>query len=259
MSSFFSLPHRLARCTTLSRSSCQFFQFRKQSTQIDRFKRKAPLVKRAVGFKADFPLQQALRRYCRMCAATEDFGDEDSLSQWLSERGIDTLQYGSAEGSKTIGNLLQEVRQGESCLVTTEEGTPLRRVAIVSVNITNDNGESLVEAKQILPGGRVRERNLLLSEKMLPDEDPFDAAIRGIREELGSILPENPEITILKNTYSTSMEQHASTSYPGLCTEYICHKVDAHVDDLPQHENFTTEEMRPDGVLLSSWEWRVYF
>lgn len=257
MSIFSSFPHRLVRCTALSKSSCQYFKHRNKY-QNSRSEREASLVQRGLLFKPELRFEQALGRFCRMYATKEEFWDENTLSQWLSERGIDTSQYGSAEGSKTVGNLLQEVRQGESCLVTTKEGTPLRRVAIVSVNITNDSGKSLFEAKQILPGGRVRERNLLLSEKMLPDEDPFDAAIRGIREELGSILPDNPVINIIKDTYSMSTEQHASTSYPGLCTEYVCHKVAATVDALPQHENFVTEEARPDGVLLSSWEWRTH-
>jgi hypothetical protein len=180
---------------------------------------------------------------------------EEDLKDWLQERGINTQLFGTVNGSKTLRCLLHEVAEGESVLQTTEDGTPLRMVSIISVNIKNKQGQSLYETRQRLPGGGVRERNLLLSEKLLPNESWKAATRRGIMEELGSILPENPDIYVLDETYSKSTERSTSSSYPGLCTEYVCHKVEARVSGLPETD-FTTEENRPDGILLSSWAWR---
>jgi hypothetical protein len=180
---------------------------------------------------------------------------QEDLDAWLQERGVDTELFGTVNGSKTLTCLLHEVAEGESVLETTEDGKPLRMVSIISVNIKNKQGQSLYEAKQRLPGGGVRERNLFLSEKLLPNESWKAATRRGIVEELGSILPENPDIYVLDDTYSTSTERSTSSSYPGLCTEYVCHKVEARVSGLPETD-FMTEENRPDGVLLSSWAWR---
>lgn len=180
---------------------------------------------------------------------------EEDLRGWLQDRGINTSLFGTVNGSKTLQCLLHEIAEGESLLRTAHDGTPLRMVSIISVNIKNKEGQSLYETRQRLPGGGVRERNLLLSEKLLPDESWKAASKRGIQEELGSILPENPEIHVLDDTYSKSTEKSTSSSYPGLCTEYVCHKVEARVSGLPDTD-FVTEEKRPDGVLLSSWAWR---
>jgi len=179
---------------------------------------------------------------------------EQDLSIWLEERGVCVEDYGVG-GSKSVKSLLHEITEGESSLVTTTKGKPLRHVAIISVNIKNSKGQSLYEAKQKLPNGGVRERNILLSEKVFPGEGWVEATERGIREELGSILPPNPSINILKDTYHMSKEQSTSQSYPGLSTLYVCHKVQASVAGLPD-SNFVTEEQRPDGVLRSYWEWR---
>ena len=180
---------------------------------------------------------------------------EDELKVWLQERGIDTAGFGSISGTKSLRCLHKEICDGESVLITAEDGSPLRMVAVISVNITNRKGLSLYEARQRLPSGAVRERNLLLSEKLLPQETWIEAGRRGILEELGSVLPSPPEIDILLDTYSMSTEKSMSGSYPGLFTEYTCHKVHANVKGLPE-DNFTTEEQRPDGVLVSEWSWR---
>ena len=107
---------------------------------------------------------------------------QEDLGAWLQERGVDTELFGTVNGSKILTCLLHEVAEGESVLETTEDGKPLRMVSIISVNIKNKQGQSLYEAKQRLPGGGVRERNLFLSEKLLPNESWKAATRRGIVE-----------------------------------------------------------------------------
>jgi len=50
------------------------------------------------------------------------------------------------------------------------------------------NCQVLVEAAQQLPDGRVRQRGLVVSEKMIGEEIWREAAQRAVSEELGSVL-----------------------------------------------------------------------
>jgi hypothetical protein len=47
---------------------------------------------------------------------------------------------------------------------------------------------------QVLPNGSRRTRGLPLSEKLLPGERWQEAVVRGIVEELGPVLPEDPQV-----------------------------------------------------------------
>ena len=73
----------------------------------------------------------------------------------------------------------------------------------------------LHEKEQIFPDGRRRERNIPLSEKLLPGEDPVAAARRGIAEELGSKAIADSAIEV-QGEYTTSVERSLSPSYPGV-------------------------------------------
>lgn len=49
---------------------------------------------------------------------------------------------------------------------------------------------------QVLPNGNRRVRGLPLSEKLLPGEAWQEAVVRGVVEELGPILPPNPQASV---------------------------------------------------------------
>jgi hypothetical protein len=49
----------------------------------------------------------------------------------------------------------------------------------------------LIEAGQRLPDGRLRQRGLPLSEKMIGQEDWQTAAVRAVSEELATALPQD--------------------------------------------------------------------
>jgi hypothetical protein len=53
-----------------------------------------------------------------------------------------------------------------------------------------------VEEAQILPSGVRRERNILLSEKLMGDEDWRPAVYRAVKEELGSALDASFDLSI---------------------------------------------------------------
>lgn len=85
-----------------------------------------------------------------------------------------------------------------------------------------------------------------MSEKMKPGEDPESAAVRAIREELGSVIG-SPEIevgdivTIDPNSYEMRVEERSSGSYPGLPGCYVLHTLNATVEGLPEGDFCTYE------------------
>jgi hypothetical protein len=139
------------------------------------------------------------------------------LEAWLQQHGINTSLYGVG-ASKPLELLFEEVAVGESILSTSSSTGVQRTVSVVNVRILNPSDKALYEATQILPTGIERPRNLPLSEKMLPSENWREAVIRGIDEELGSILVPNPDVSIDDTTYMKTEEVKESQSYPGLQT-----------------------------------------
>jgi hypothetical protein len=76
----------------------------------------------------------------------------------------------------------------------------------------------LHEAQQMFKDGRSRKRDIPLSEKMLPGEDARTAAIRGIREELGSLVTSDMQIHAQARS-DVEVKESVSASYPGLLCE----------------------------------------
>ena len=79
----------------------------------------------------------------------------------------------------------------------------------------------LHEVAQTFSDGRVRERRIPLSEKILPQESAVQAAHRGICEELGAILLPDPNISVQADSLSVTTSIEESISYPGLQTQ-VC-------------------------------------
>lgn len=180
----------------------------------------------------------------------------EELGTWLSTHGkIDTAEYGKG-AAKSLQLLLDEVKEGETILtLDPQNNVPVRLVAVVNVMLKNDNGQTLIEAFQGLPTGVVRERGLPLSEKMLPNENWKEAAVRAVMEELGPVLKDNALIQVDEDSYELLEEEKQSQSYPGLFSRYSCHRVNVSVEGLPQGD-FETEEERSDGRLKHYWKWR---
>lgn len=139
------------------------------------------------------------------------------LDSWLQTHGIDTSLYGIG-ASKSVEMLLEEVIQGETSLLTSPSGAAQRSVSVVNVRLRNPHGYVLIEAGQILPSGTHRPRNLPLSEKMLPDEAWKAAAVRGVFEELGTLLSDTTEVVLDEASYAKTEETKESQSYPQLKT-----------------------------------------
>lgn len=171
------------------------------------------------------------------------------LKQQLKGAGVDISQWGSGQ-AKTSAHLQKEIESGETVLVSGKEGELLRKVVVGGADIyyTSPDGKKyrLKEEKQVFKDGRERRRDLgqAVSEKMKPDENPKDAMIRGIREELGT------EGEVILTETGTDEQLLTSPSYPGLQSQYIRHRFEAVLND---------EQFRQDGYVEGQVDKSTYF
>ncbi|KAF8066241.1 hypothetical protein HT031_002564 [Scenedesmus sp. PABB004] len=187
-------------------------------------------------------------------------GSAAELEHWLERHGVQVARYGQGS-ARTTQELFDEVANAESVLTVHASnggrGRALRLVSVLNLYIQNGQGQVLIEAGQRLPDGRLRQRGLPLSEKMIGHEGWQAAAVRAVGEELATALPHNwrAQLVIDEGSYHQLVEMQESTSYPGLLTQYTCHKVSAQLPCLPAAA-FSTREPRPNGELTNYWEWR---
>nr|KYP38614.1 hypothetical protein KK1_040139 [Cajanus cajan] len=178
-----------------------------------------------------------------------NFASPQSLSEWLKPRlpSESLASWGVKPGTKNVHNLWLELSQGETSLA--DSTPPVRTVHVVLVRIKGKDAKFLVESHQELSDGNVRKRGRPLSEKMKPNEDPESAAVRGILEELGSVVAAanafysrvEDIVTIHPNSYQMRVEERDSASYPGLPGCYVLHTLHATVQGLPEGDFCTYE------------------
>jgi hypothetical protein len=121
-------------------------------------------------------------------------------------------QYGIGQ-AKPFEKLIKEIESGETQIIF-ENNNPIRIIQTARVYVYC-KGKQLVEAKQIINGNE-RFRNFKsVSEKFKLDESAINAAVRGIKEELGIIIRDS-DLVSLENV----KDGKESPSYPGLLTRY---------------------------------------
>jgi hypothetical protein len=152
----------------------------------------------------------------------------ERLANLLSEGGIDISTWGTG-GAKTVAHLYNEICEGESQMTFSPEGiTRSVRVAWLDVLYCDEQGDVylLAEDRQEYKDGRTRVRELdaSLGEKMKPGEDPNDAAVRALEEELG--IKSYQSLYIIGHKQTT----HTPDSYPGLESSYETHSFVATID-----------------------------
>ncbi len=171
------------------------------------------------------------------------------LKQCLEYAGIDLDTWGTGE-AKTLHHLQKEIESAETALVTGAQGQLLRKVTVCAANVYHVSLEGkkyrLKEEKQIFKDGRERRRGLeqAVSEKMKPDEDPRNAMIRGMKEELGI----QGEIFLEE----TAVEEQllSSPSYPGLQSQYVRYIFRAIL---------TGHQFKPGGYIEEQKDKSTYF
>ena len=178
-----------------------------------------------------------------------DFSRIELLESWLQRQQVSVAEWGRGS-SKSVAALWAELLSGESQL---EEDPPRRIVSVVQMLIRRAE-LVLVEAGQELEGGRQRRRWQLPSEKMHPGEQPGQAALRGLQEEL-RVAAE--AVSIVPGSLESWQWERDSISYPGLRTCYRFYRVEATVAGLPQEPFSTLEAASGPGepVQRHFWEW----
>ncbi|EKX32452.1 hypothetical protein GUITHDRAFT_121382 [Guillardia theta CCMP2712] len=183
----------------------------------------------------------------------------ESLTAWLEIRDIDTSLWGQGE-AKTVQEFFHELWAGE-CEPLTESAE--RVISVVKVRIL-DHDEAgtwqLYETKQKLcRDGRTRPRNRPLAEKRRPEESSFDAAVRGVKEELGSSIKSTSRIVVKEDSLQEWTERRMSKSFPGLETVYKLSQVDVEVEGLSRAatgDTFETEETPElSNGKVHTWTW----
>ena len=72
---------------------------------------------------------------CKSWHWVTQFRNEDELGVWLRARGIDFTRFSGAGETKTLSELLVELREGRCSLEHEVDGTVLRRTRVVEVNV----------------------------------------------------------------------------------------------------------------------------
>ena len=185
---------------------------------------------------------------------------------------------------KTLQQLLGEIDKGETRLEV-KDGKVRRIVNVARVKIfrTTAHDRVLKEVRQIKEDKKgnivVTDRDVILSEKMLPEEIAMGpqgviAAIRrGINEELGSVFAFKDNYQLSSNfrgpdgKYVLAQAVHHITkteeikpschSYPGLPCKYIYHTVEGLLPDLtakyPSGGPITTKDEDGKSIIF---EWK---
>lgn len=174
----------------------------------------------------------------------------ENLKEELRESGIDISQYGK-DGAKRVEDLLKEIQDKEASLILDEKENLIRKVSVGTVNIfyTSPKGEKYIlkEEKQVFKDGRKRERKNLdtsVAGKIKADEDPEEAIIREIQEELGIFT----KVDVFEEDFKT--ERVISPSYPGLMTEYVMYKFSANIEE---------DDYKPEGYIEKTDTLDTYF
>lgn len=174
------------------------------------------------------------------------------LEQKLLRYGVDISSWGKGQ-TKTLEDLLKEIKSGETTLEIDENGALVRRLVVDNINIfyIDPFGKRfhLKEKEQVFKDGRVRVRKLEESifEKIKSTEDPQLAAIRGLEEELGVTGEINLEHK------KTKSERIDSPSYPTLQSEYLVHMFEVTLSD-EQYKAGGYVEEQPDKNTYFVWE-----
>lgn len=184
--------------------------------------------------------------------------DREALSDLLDAFGVEHRAWG--HGSKTIDHLLEELQSGESKLGRDEQGLFVATtVARVDIYHCDKDGTwlHLEESFQRLhpegeqPSILERQLEVTLGEKMYPYESGYEAAIRGMGEEL-SISGGLERTTGVLNAAETS-----SSAYPGLRLKRLFYDFCSVLDNEQYQANRVHQtETDKDGVspLLYAYE-----
>jgi hypothetical protein len=177
----------------------------------------------------------------------------NELQNLLAKHGVNISQWGGGR-SRTLGQLMEEIKNGESRLYLKEGKELVRYSKFVSGSVyykRSDNKVLLLkEDKQIFRDNRkekIRRRHYdnSYAEKIMGEESPEETVRRGLLEEIG--IEKQPEefcFTSRREKYLDSM------SYPGLMTFFEEYRFDIFIND---------SEFKPEGYIEERDDITTYF
>lgn len=183
----------------------------------------------------------------------------DELKERLILSEIDVEQYGKGS-AKTLHQLLEEIKEGESSLsINMDDGKLKRTVRVLLISIKRSDGKILIETNQTFHETESRksysrQRNCLLAEKLHSEEDLKLAINRSLTEELGISSGK----FVLNYIVPCVIETKYSQSYPGLLCEYYTLTVTIPSEDLSEiPDNYEYTEYFSNGLprVTATWKW----
>ena len=143
----------------------------------------------------------------------------DKLNELLQKHGIDISLYGHG-AAKSVTKLLKEITKGDCQMVVTNKDQLVRQVSLLQIAFVYKGKKVLVEVLQGFGDGRIRQRNMLISEKIITGEDLKRAVRRAMKEELDLNITADQAEGL---RFSKSQHEQTSPSYPQLqCMCVIC-------------------------------------
>ena len=176
-----------------------------------------------------------------------DITSLEQLKSVLEEYGVDLSIWGT-EGYKTVEHLWNEIEEGE-CIIYGVDGVLKREVNFVGAKILyiKDGVKyHLYEEKSLFKDGRERIRDIWYSmaEKFKFGEDPKEALVRGMEEELGIHINHN-QFTQYNKLYFPS-----DGDYPGIKSSHTGYSFLITLNDY---------QYDPDGYIEKQSDKDIYF
>lgn len=194
--------------------------------------------------------------------------DEKSLSHLLQSCNIETKEW-----SKSVKDLAKEINSGETKLTVLlprnekdefrwDQAKVERSVNTVFIKVCYEGSDKkflLTEATQkfYTDGKFEKERqrgNDFIGEKMLPTETEDEAAIRGVKEELGLEVDQK---RLKKESLDTKSSQ--SLSYPNVKSTYNIFKYTLKLSqkEFDAHQDGFIEDQREGGTgKITEFKWK---
>jgi len=143
--------------------------------------------------------------------------DEEALEAYLKENNVDISKFGK-DGAKSLKEISSELIKGETRIL--KVGRELLLITeVVMLILTKGEGdtkETLVQAGQTWPDGKMSPQPRIPGAKRRPDENQFLCARRILRRQLE--IDENA--VIVDQNVGYIEEDRSNKNYPGLKTVY---------------------------------------
>jgi len=171
----------------------------------------------------------------------------EELESLLNEYKIPLNKWGTS-GFKTVKHLWNEILE-EECVLSEVNGKLHRNVDFVGARIIYKRDGILYriwEDRAIFKDGRIRVRQIKhsMAEKFKSGEDPIDALIRGMKEELGIELSKNQFV------FYNADKIENNEDYPGI---FSFHKGYYYLI------TFNDEQFNPEGYVEKQKDKTIYF